>query len=102
MVPAGVYEFAKAISTITEQFDNFIGALEMVRKFGDTVSVGFALDLDADHDNIMEGEEVLGAGFIHPLLFVSTATATSHLHFHLFCVPVQLTCAWLAHPKQLT
>ena len=29
------------------------------------------------------------------------ATATSHLHFHLFCVSVPSTCAWLAHPKQL-
>ena len=63
----------KAVSAITEQFDNFIGASEMVRKFGDAVSVGFALDLDVDHDDVMEGEEVLGVGFIHPLLMVSMA-----------------------------
>ena len=69
----GGAEFAKAISTITEQFDNFIGALEMVRKFGDVVSVGFALDLDMDHDDVMEGEEVLGVGFIHLLSMVSMA-----------------------------
>ena len=66
-------EFAKAISAITEQFDNFIGASETVRKFGDVVSVGFALDLDADHDDVVEGEEVLGAGFIHLLSMVSMA-----------------------------
>ena len=69
----GGAEFAKAISTITKQFDNFVGALEMVRKFGDAVSVGFALDLNADHDDVMEGEEVLGAGFVHLLSMVSMA-----------------------------
>ena len=69
----GEAEFVKAISTITKQFNNFIGALEKVRKFGDTVSVSFALDLDADHDNVMEGEEVLGVGFIHLLSMVSMA-----------------------------
>ena len=66
-------EFVKAVSAITEQFDNFVGALEMVRKFGDVVSGGFALDLNVEHDNVMEGEDVLGAGFIHPLSMVSMA-----------------------------
>ena len=67
----GGAELVKAVSAIAEQFNNFIGALEMVRKFGDAVSVGFALDLNTDHDDVMEGEEVLGVGFVHPLLMVS-------------------------------
>ena len=56
----GGAEFVKAVSAITKQFNNFIVALETVRKFGDAVSVSFALDLDMDHDDVVVGEEVLG------------------------------------------
>ena len=35
------------------------------------IDVCITLDLDADHHDIMEGEEVLGMGFIHPFPVVS-------------------------------
>ena len=37
------------------------------------IDVCITLDLDADHHDIMEGEEVLGMGFIHPFPVVSVA-----------------------------
>ena len=66
-------EFAKAIGAMTKQFHNFIGATEMVQKFRDMIDVCITLDLDVDHHDIMEGEEVLGTGFIHLFPVVSAA-----------------------------
>ena len=66
-------EFVKAIGTMTKQFCNFIGVLGMVQKLRDMIDVCITLDLDMDHHDIMEGEEVLGMGFIHPFPVVSAA-----------------------------
>jgi hypothetical protein len=61
----GFVEFADVVSAVAEDFSDGVRSTEAVCEFGNSVECCIALDLDADHNRVVDTEEGLVAAFVH-------------------------------------